>query len=75
MDVVNEMGNNIQGTDRRRGEEEERTNHTYATVLTFLIYIEMLHLPESRQASFASSRHRGPFHLRGHGPHGAGFKQ
>lgn len=46
------MGDNNQGTGLWEGaeldgiEEEERTNWRYAMILTFLIYTEMLHLPE-----------------------------
>lgn len=40
------------------GIEEGRTNWRHAMILTFLIYIEMLHLPKlSSASSFTSARH------------------
>ncbi len=50
------MGDNNRGTGlyewaQLNGiEEEERTNWRYAVILTFLIYIEMLHLPKLSSA-------------------------
>lgn len=55
-------------------EEAERTNWSYAMILTFLIYIVTLHLPKLSSAlSFALHRHLKLLHLVWHKPPTAHF--